>query len=279
MQLSEQQFRFFNTFGYLAFPGLFTQKEVSWIIEEFEMVLKTHGNGKKHDGSKRTIIVPTIDHSAKLSTLLDDSRILGIASDILGDDFNYGSGDGNYYSGDTGWHPDGAYPELFAIKLAFYLDPLTRDTGCLRVLPGSHRLDSPWRRSGHDWNQSQDILGISPAEIPGNVALETNPGDLLVFNHSTVHAAFGGSSRRRMFTMNLHKRGHTAEGIARVDEYIKNHCPVAHGFKIGGMYTDIILDTAPPKRLTHLEQCQERHAQVHPNDTILRPFPSSLPSD
>ena len=279
MQLSEQQFRFFDTFGYLAFPGLFTQKEVSWIIEEFEMVLKTHGNGKKHDGSKRTIIVPTIDHSAKLSTLLDDSRILGIASDILGDDFNYGSGDGNYYSGDTGWHPDGAYPELFAIKLAFYLDPLTRDTGCLRVLPGSHRLDSPWRRSGHDWNQSQDILGISPAEIPGNVALETNPGDLLVFNHSTVHAAFGGSSRRRMFTMNLHKRGHTAEGIARVDEYIKNHCPVAHGFKIGGMYTDIILDTAPPKRLTHLEQCQERHAQVHPNDTILRPFPSSLPSD
>ncbi len=279
MQISEQQLRFFDTFGYLAFPRLFKQKEISWIIEEFEMVLKTHGDGTKHDGSKRTIIVPTIDHSAKLSTLLDDSRILGIASDILGDDFNYGSGDGNYYSGDTGWHPDGAYPELFAIKLAFYLDPLTRDTGCLRVLPGSHRLDSPWRVSGHDWNQSQDILGIAPAEIPGNIALETNPGDLVVFNHNTVHAAFGGSSQRRMFTMNLHKRGHTVEGIARVDEYIKNHCPVAHGFKIGGMYTDIILDTAPPERLTHLEQCQERHAQVHPNDTILRPFPSSLPSD
>ena len=218
--------------------------------------------------------MPTIDHSAKLSTLLDDFRILGIASGILGDDFNYGSGDGNYYSGDTGWHPDGAYPELFAIKLAFYLDPLTRDTGCLRVLPGSHRLDSSWKVSGHNWNRAQDLFGISPAEIPGNIALETNPGDLVVFNHSTVHAAFGGSSRRRMFTMNLHKHGHTEEEVARVDEYIKNHCPIAHGFKIGGMYTDTILDTAPAERLKHLEQCHERHALVHPNDTILRPFPT-----
>ena len=74
--------------------------------------------------------------------------------------------------------------------------------------------------------------------------------------------------------MNLHKRGHTEEGIARVDGYIKDHCPVAHGFKIGGMYTDIILDTAPPERLKHLEQCHERHALVHPNETILRSFPT-----
>ncbi|MDP6751381.1 MAG: hypothetical protein QGH37_31055, partial [Candidatus Poribacteria bacterium] len=57
--------------------------------------------------------------------------------------------------------------------------------------------------------------------------------------------------------------------------YIKDHCPVAHSFKIGGMYTtDIILGTAPPERLKHLEQCHERHALVHPNDTILRSFPT-----
>ena len=90
------------------------------------MVLQTHGDGKNHDGSKRTIIVPTIDHSAKLSILLDDFRILGIASGILGDDFNYGSGDGNYYSGDTGWHPDGVYPELVCHQISFL--PRSSDT-------------------------------------------------------------------------------------------------------------------------------------------------------
>ena len=27
-----------------------------------------------------------------------------------------------------------------SIKTAFYLDPVTRDTGCLRVIPGSHHV-------------------------------------------------------------------------------------------------------------------------------------------
>jgi|TARA_B110000495_G_C22988716_1_gene581965 hypothetical protein len=73
--------------------------------------------------------------------------------------------------------------------------------------------------------------------------------------------------------MNLHKRGKTAEELARVDEYLQHHCPVAHGFKIGGMYTDIMLDTAPVQRLVHLEQLFERHALVHPDDTEPRAFP------
>lgn len=272
MNLSTEQQNFFATFGYLALPQLFTSDETTWITAEFEKVLNTRGNGEQHDGSERTMIVPTIDHSERLCTLLDDERIVGIARDILGADFNYASGDGNYYSGDTGWHPDGSYPELFAIKMAFYLDPVGPATGCLRVLPGSHRPDSIWRNGVADPRAAQ-AWGGEPAEIPGNVALTTTPGDLVVFDHNTWHASFGGSTRRRMFTMNLHKRGKTAEELQRVDHYLQHHCPVAHGYKIGGMYTDTMLDTAPPERLVHLEQLFARHAQVHPNDTLPRAFP------
>ena len=75
--------------------------------------------------------------------------------------------------------------------------------------------------------------------------------------------------------MNLHKRGKTPEQLARVDEYLKHHCPVAHGFKIGGMYTDTMLDTAPAGRLVHLQQLFERHALVHPKDTVARDFPAA----
>ncbi|MFT5090596.1 MAG: hypothetical protein ACI906_001495 [Candidatus Latescibacterota bacterium] len=272
MNLSKEQHTFFHTFGYLALKQLFAADEIAWITEEFEQVIKNRGNGEQHDGSKRTMIVPTIDHNKRLCTLLDDERILGIAGDILGADFNYASGDGNYYSGDTGWHPDGSHPELFAIKMAFYLDSVGRDTGCLRVLPGSQHPDSIWRNGTADPRETL-TWGGKPTEIPGNVALETQPGDLVIFNHNTWHASFGGSARRRMFTMNLHKRGKTAEELARVDEYLQHHCPVAHGFKIGGMYTDIMLDTAPVQRLVHLEQLFERHALVHPDDTEPRAFP------
>ena len=275
MQLTDQQLNYFHTFGYLVFPKLFAANEVAWITEEFEKVIQTYGGGKVHDGSKRTTIVPTIDHSERLCTLLDDERVVGIASAILGQDFNYASGDGNYYSGDTHWHADGSYPELFAIKIAFYLDPLTRDTGCLRVLPGSHRADSFWRTGEVHPRQAQELWGLPPSEVPGNVAVETNPGDLVVFYHDIFHASFGGGERRRMFTMNLNKHGETAEELARVDEYLRRHCPVAHGFKIGGMYTDQMLDTASPERLRHLSQLHERHALVHPNDTRPRPLPTA----
>ncbi len=272
MRLNEQQLNYFHTFGFIAFPKLFASDEIGWITEEFEKVLQTYGNGKVHDGSRRTMIVPTIDHSERLCTLLDDERIVGIASGILGDDFSYASGDGNYYSGETGWHPDGGYPELFAIKMAFYLDPVTRDTGCLRVLPFSHSPDSVWRRGNIHPGKSRELWGIPPSEVPDNVALETNPGDLVIFYHDTFHASFGGGKRRRMFTMNLIKHGKTEEELAGVDGYLRHHCPVAHGFKIGGMYTDIMLDTASPERLRHLAQLHERHALVHPNDTRPRPL-------
>ena len=99
---------FWDSFGYLVFPQLFDSAEVDWITAEFEGVVEsdaaTAGKDRpSHDGSSRTMIVPTIDHSPRLSTLLDDRRIVGICSDLLGEDFCYASGDGNYYSGDTGW--------------------------------------------------------------------------------------------------------------------------------------------------------------------------------
>jgi len=56
MQLSEQQLSFFDTFGYLAFPGLFKPQEISWIIEEFEMVLQTHGDGKTMMGQSEPLL-------------------------------------------------------------------------------------------------------------------------------------------------------------------------------------------------------------------------------
>ncbi len=159
MQLSEQQLNRFHTFGYLSFPGLL-KGDIDWITEGFEEVMATACDGRPHDGSARTSIVPTIDHHEKLCTLLDDARILGIASALLGDDFNYASGDGNFYTGDTGWHPDGDYPELFAVKVAFYLDSVGRDSGALRVIPGSHHAESPWRTQGLRPREAAAVWGV-----------------------------------------------------------------------------------------------------------------------
>ena len=122
------------------------------------------------------------------------------------------------------------------IKVAFYLDPVGPDTGCLRVIAGSHL--EPW----HDrlWSLHVDIparaaklpyvrpkmlqmlerdtgkpnggeqlltdpdvnyFGVDPRDVPA-YAIESQPGDVVFFSYQLWHASFGGRSGRRMFTLN-----------------------------------------------------------------------------
>src|SRR4051812_10636417 len=87
MFLSEAQRRFFDVFGYLPFPGLLSDR-IGAMIREFEAIWTAQGGGhcgKAHDGKDRSCIVPFLDQSADLCTLLDDPRIVGIATSLLGD--------------------------------------------------------------------------------------------------------------------------------------------------------------------------------------------------
>lgn len=249
--LTEQQLSFFDTFGYIGLPGLMSDR-FDEIIEEFEKVWETHRGGhneKPHDGTARSCIVPFIDQSPRLSTLLDDERIAGLATALLGDDFNYMGSDGNFYVGDTGWHSDGWHETIRHIKIAFYLDPLDRDSGALRVIPGSHIVTDRYAQSLQEMApRSQEMWNLHGSQIPA-VALETKPGDIVCFNHNTKHAAFGGNKRRRMFTINLCQR-YPEEKIEDLRTYIGH----AARFWVDRVYGDVMIETAGAERMRHLEQ-------------------------
>jgi hypothetical protein len=276
MRLTEAQIRHFKTFGYLGVPKVFPQDDVQWIIEEFETAIRRNG-GVNHNGGKRTAFGAPAEQTPKLLSLLTDPRVTGILGSLIGDDYNYCSGDGNYYSGDTGWHPDGDWNRLFAVKLAFYLDPVSKDTGCLRVIPGSHDPNHLLRKNYKNWhtpfdpNKSMELYGIHPRDYPGNVALETTPGDLVIFNHDTWHAAFGGSNRRRMFTMNCTIRAKTDEEMELLRKYLGVHS--AGGAKIdtgAGMYLLDTVTDAPAERWIHLEQAAKVHDELFPHYALDR---------
>jgi hypothetical protein len=259
LKLTPQQLAFFNTFGFLAFPGLLKDR-IDEIIREFEAIFAKRGGGhagQPHSGKQRSCIVPFPDQSEVLSSLLDDPRIHGIAASLLGDDFNFMPSDGNYYAGDTGWHSDGWHPQTLHIKIAFYLDPLTRDTGCLRVIPGSHRIGDAFaealNRGIYACTENWNLHG---REVPA-VALETVPGDILVFNHNTKHAAFGGSGWRRMFTMNLCQR-YPEERLHELREYLSG----VSRFWVERAYGEIMMNTAGPQRMRHLEQVMANDGHI-----------------
>ncbi|MBW3624785.1 MAG: phytanoyl-CoA dioxygenase family protein [Armatimonadetes bacterium] len=247
MRLTQPHHRFFQTFGYLAFPGLMADV-IDAITTAFEEVIAPRG-GDAHDGALRTCFVPFIDQHPLLSALLDDPCIEGILAGLLGEDFNYLGSDGNYYAGDTSWHPDGNYPETWAVKIAFYLDPLTRDTGCLRVISGSHVPGSPLKRDLDAAGDLAACYGVPQSELPC-VALETQPGDVVVFDHNLRHASFGGGARRRMFTINAGRRCVTPEEIERLEGYIRGHAR----FHLQRMHGVVMRETAGPSRWRHLQQ-------------------------
>ena len=252
--LTEQQLARFHTFGFLAFPGLLADR-IADITAEFEAIWAANGgghNGQMHDGTARSCSVQFIDQSVYLSTLLDDPRIHGIAADILGDDFNYMGSDGNFYAGDTRWHSDGygGRGGPLHIKIAFYLDALTGETGALRVIPGSHRLGEPFAEElQRDIRKGAEVWSLEGNQIPA-VALATNPGDILVFNHDLKHAAFGGSQRRRMFTMNCCQR-YPDNKLQDLRDYMGGGAR----FWIERAYGEMMIDTASSARMRHLEQC------------------------
>jgi len=251
MELTQQQKSFFETFGFLSFPGLI-KDSVGEVIAAFEGVFAARGGGhagKPHLGNARSCIVPFIDQHERLCALLDDPRILAIGDSLLGDDFNYMGSDGNFYVGDTGWHSDGWHTVEKHLKIAFYLDPLTKDSGCLRVVPGSHRVGDNYAAAlQQHLGGSEEAWNKHGRDIPA-YALETNPGDVVVFNHNTKHAAFNGSANRRMFTINLAQH-YTEERLPALRDYIAGSAR----FWIERTYGEKMMRTAGPARMRHLQQ-------------------------
>ena len=257
MRLTDQQIRFFETFGYVGFPGLF-DAEAQAISDAFEDVWAAHGgghHGREHDHQDRSAMLPFADEHEYLSALIDDPRIDGPIATLLGDDYNYTASDGNLYVGDTRWHSDGTLePKPLSIKIAFYLDPVAADTGCLRVIPGSHLATDAYAQAIHEGapgyydNDARGVWGVTGRDVPA-VALESEPGDMLLFNHLTKHAAFGGSTRRRMFTLNYEKRWPDD----RLDE-LREKIGQNARFWAERAYGDAMIRTAGPKRMRHLAQ-------------------------
>ena len=265
MKLTTQQLAFMETFGFLHIPALLEDR-IEKVTEEFELVFSRLGGshaGGSHDITARSCIVPFVDQSEYLSTLLDDPRLDGIISSLCGNDYNYLGSDGNFYVGTTKWHSDGGWAPMWQrvralegqsqsiayYKVALYLDTLTEDTGAIRVIPGSHRygdrfaeaIEKGIRNSEQEW-------GVVDSRVPA-LAVETRPGDVVVFPEGTKHGSWGGSTRRRMFTLNYSSR-HSAEQLPLLRQEVAG----AARFWNETFYGDAMLRTAGADRMRHLEQ-------------------------
>lgn len=95
------------------------------------------------------------------------------------------------FSSDTGWHQDIRYwsyqrPELVSVWLA--LGPEHPQNGCLKVLPGTHRLPIDRHRLDENLFLRPDLPENGPL-IDTSILAILEPGDVLFFHARTFHAA------------------------------------------------------------------------------------------
>ena len=249
--LTSQERLFFDTFGFIVRRQIFTADEMAVVSDRFDEVLDEDRGGQEFPGEKRQGVMGFVEQRSDLTRLVDDDRIYNVLEDLLGPGFVWIGSDGNLYVGDTHWHSDASdpYPR---IKVAFYLDPVEKDTGCLRVVPGSHR--APLHDRLKDNRPTDEVeespFGVGGSEVP-SFPLESRPGDVVFFNQNLWHASYGGKTGRRMFTLNVGAKPTTDDHLTylqRMHEINRSHFIADMQFtQTGRVYTDAFLNSESPR--------------------------------
>ena len=204
--LTDSQLTQFEVFGFLVLRGLLTPEETDKAGADFDLGLARATDGMERAGIRGQLNWSNLGPETPfLASLLEDERFYGAAQQILGKDAVGYSSNANSFDGDrTEWHPDVGDLDWHGIKFGFYLQPLGRDSGALRLIPGSHRepLLSDLRKVAlKESNQGTiDEAGLSVEDVPA-FAAESEPGDVILFDNHTWHASYGGGRNRRLCTL------------------------------------------------------------------------------
>ena len=221
--LSSGQIAHFHTFGYLVIRRAFTRDEVGVLIREAAVACARKLG--RDIGEEEWLWKPGfIEESPELLELVEDDRIYLPMMELLGEDLIWIGSEGMWgidpKLADHSWHFDGYmtsqhldYPRT---KVMLYLDPQRRDNGALRVIPGSHR--DPFHQAlmplqDAHYNGDDRCFGVEEPQIPG-CAIETEPGDIVLFNQWLYHAVYGKAGKRRVIVFKFGPRLRTEHHLA-----------------------------------------------------------------
>lgn len=202
--LTTEQISYFEAFGFLCLRQLFSPAKMADITREADELLAVHP-GVRH-GPTHQSVSPFVELGPALTQLPKYKRIYLPMEQLLGPRFIWGGSkgvSGNFNeTKDHNWHCDRAGEidlQYRRIKIMIYLQPMRKDTGALRVIPGSHH--SPFHRSllplqAQHQESCPGAFGVYGPDLCG-YPLETDPGDVVVFNQYLFHSAYGKQDVRR----------------------------------------------------------------------------------
>ncbi len=192
--ISAQQQARFDTEGYLLLPGFIPTSEVDELTRLVELHVREHQQelaAQATQGVSRAGEISFTQHLAerddRIARFVRHERLISLAVSLLGPDLELYWDQAVYKLPDTRrdfpWHQDNGYtpvePERY-LTVWLALGEVTLQSGCLWLLPGSHRsgvrphVDTP----------------IGKAADPGDnvgVPVEARRGDVLAFSSLLLH--------------------------------------------------------------------------------------------
>jgi len=209
---------FFQTHGYFHARGVYSPDEARALEGEFDRIVtqltesnepinaRWGGKVMERIAASDSVILHTHNvqkYSARWLRALLEPRFLSVCEAILGPDvvlhhtklFQKPAEKGAPFP----MHQDWSYfPTVRDSMIAgiIHLSPATDEMGCLRVVPGSHRLG---RLAGSGGQGERDTLCQYPLEEATPV--EAEPGDVVFFHYFTLHGSRPNQSARTRKTV------------------------------------------------------------------------------
>ncbi len=224
--LSGEQLDFYRENGYVLVRGLLTPDEAALYRRECHDLAERLSRTRNIDatwgsaraavkGAEQTVIQHCHDvqfHAAAFSKLLVDDRLTGPASDIIGSPnvqlhhtkmFIKPPEKGSPFPMHQD-HPYFPHERHSMIAAIFHFDDAGEEKGCVRVVPGSHKLGPLEHSSEGGWHLPFDEYPVESA-----VACPAKAGDVLFFSYLTVHGSGINSSSEARTTLLVQMRDPT----------------------------------------------------------------------
>lgn len=198
--LTHQQILHFRAFGFVVLRGYLDEHEVAQLRTEVTTSLRDAfgGVGTDNDaggrGGIRGDYLPLSVDRAPLSQglIADDPRFFQGSTELVGGPTVPTVPIATCFTSNAGWHTDDGRG-VGGVKFIAYLDPRSAETGALRVMPGTHGAESRARVDRY-WSEDPAAQGFQPWPVP-DVALGTEPGDVIALDVNLFHSSAGGHDR------------------------------------------------------------------------------------
>jgi hypothetical protein len=201
--LSPDELKQYKESGYLHIPGLISTDEVEMISDECMTAWKSEKGEFDPNASwlENSLLVNIHHHSKAVRDYYFEGPLVGIANQTIGPNIKGATSQLTFkMRGNTKpfpWHQDNGYGELSpynAMTCFTALEDNTEETGCLWVIPGSHKQGQiNIRRS----EEERDKLGevVIDADDAKAIPMPMKAGDCLIFGCWLLHKSEGNFSK------------------------------------------------------------------------------------